>query len=84
MYENLTTELFIIQNHFFFQLPPIKELGDAAFNFVFEGSDMLAKVTEGLDPETCEYWWGLMAVSIDEAFGSMPWQDQLYEMILFS
>ena len=53
MYENLTTELFIIQNHFF-QLPPIKELGDAAFNFVFEGSDMLAKVTEGLDPETCE------------------------------
>ena len=53
MYENLTTELFITQNHFF-QLPPIKELGDAAFNFVFEGSDMLAKVTEGLDPETCE------------------------------
>ena len=53
MYENLPTELFITQNHFF-QLPPIKELGDAAFNFVFEGSDMLAKVTEGLDPETCE------------------------------
>ncbi len=36
------------------QLPVIKELGDDAFDFVFEGSELLAKVTEGLDPETCE------------------------------
>ena len=32
-------------------LPPIKELGEeAAFNYVFEGSELLAKVTEGWDP----------------------------------
>ena len=32
-------------------LPPIKELGpDVAFSFVFEGSDLLAQVTEGWDP----------------------------------
>lgn len=37
-----------------FQFPVIKELGEAAFNFVFEGSELLAKVTEGWDPETCE------------------------------
>jgi len=38
----------------FFQLPVIKELGEDAFFFVFEGSELLAKVTEGLDPETCK------------------------------
>ena len=38
-----------------FQLPPVKELGDEAFDFVFEGSDLLAKVTEGLDPATCKF-----------------------------
>lgn len=37
-----------------FKFPVIKELGEAAFDFVFEGSDLLAKVTEGLDPETCK------------------------------
>ena len=36
------------------QFPEIKELGEAAFNFVFEGSDLLKRMTEGLDPETCE------------------------------
>ena len=36
------------------QLPVIKELGEAAFNYVFEDSEVLAKVTEGLDPETCQ------------------------------
>ena len=35
------------------QLPPIKELGEEGFNFVFEGSELLAKMTEGLDPVTC-------------------------------
>ena len=37
-----------------FQFPAIKELGEAAFNFVFEGSELLDKLTEGLDPQTCE------------------------------
>ena len=37
-----------------FQLPVIKELGDAAFDFVFEDSELLAKVTEGINPETCK------------------------------
>ncbi len=37
----------------FLQFPEIKALGDDAFNFVFEGSELLAKLTEGLDPKTC-------------------------------
>lgn len=37
-----------------YQLPVIKELGDAAFNYVFEDSEVLAKVTEGWDPEKCK------------------------------
>jgi hypothetical protein len=32
----------------------IKELGEAAFDFVFEDSELLAKVTEGIDPVTCK------------------------------
>ena len=36
------------------QFQVIKDLGESAFNFVFEGSELLAKVTEGLDPEKCE------------------------------
>ena len=32
----------------------IKELGDAAFDFVFEDSELLAKVTEGIDHVTCK------------------------------
>ena len=36
------------------QFPEIKELGDAAFNFVFEGSDLLKRMTKDLDPEKCE------------------------------
>ena len=39
---------------FSFQLPVIKELGDAAFDFVFEDSELLAKVTEGIDHVTCK------------------------------
>ena len=45
----------------FFQFPCIKELGEDGFSFVFEGSDLLAELTKGLDPETCEYTlthWG--------------------------
>ncbi|XP_059093541.1 transient receptor potential cation channel subfamily V member 5-like isoform X2 [Tigriopus californicus] len=34
------------------QLPVIKELGEAAYDFVFEGSELLANVTAGLDPAT--------------------------------
>ena len=33
------------------QLPVIKELGTKAYDFVFEGSEVLAKVTKELDPE---------------------------------
>ena len=33
------------------QFPVIKELGSEAFEMVFEGSDVLAKVTKGLDPQ---------------------------------
>ncbi len=36
-----------------FQLPVVKELGDEAFSYVFEGSELLAKLTEGLDPVEC-------------------------------
>lgn len=36
------------------QFQVIKDLGDEAFNFVFEGSELLAKVTEGWDPVKCE------------------------------
>ena len=38
----------------YFQLPVVKELGDEAFSYVFEGSELLAKLTEGLDPVECE------------------------------
>jgi hypothetical protein len=37
-----------------FQLPVIKELGDEAFDYVFEGSELLAKLTDGLDPVACK------------------------------
>jgi hypothetical protein len=37
-----------------FQLPVVKELGDEAFSYVFEGSELLAKLTEGLDPVECK------------------------------
>ena len=38
------------------QFPFIKEMGEeVAFSFVFEGSDLLASLTEGLDPKECEY-----------------------------
>jgi hypothetical protein len=37
-----------------FQFPCIKELGEEAFNYVFEASELLAKLTEGLDPKTCK------------------------------
>jgi hypothetical protein len=33
-------------------LPVIKEMGEDAFKFVFEGSDVLANLTEGTSPET--------------------------------
>ena len=39
----------------FFQFPQIRELGDAAYNYVFEDSDLLKKLTEGLDPDTCKF-----------------------------
>ena len=32
----------------------IKELGDEAFDYVFEGSELLAKLTDGLDPVACK------------------------------
>ena len=33
-----------------------KDIGeDAAFRFVFEGTDFLKNLTEGLDPKECEY-----------------------------
>jgi hypothetical protein len=34
----------------------IRDIGteDEIFNFVFEGSEFLAKLTEGLDPEKCK------------------------------
>ena len=38
------------------QFPFIKEMGEeVAFSFVFEGSDLLASLTEGLDPKECKY-----------------------------
>lgn len=42
----------------------IKDLGDEAFNFVFEGSDLLKKVTEGLDPEKCKWYFKDNAMDI--------------------
>ena len=38
-----------------FQFPEIKALGEEGFSYVFEGSEVLAKATEGLDPKTCKY-----------------------------
>ena len=38
-----------------FQFPEIKALGEEGFSYVFEGSELLAKATEGLDPKTCKY-----------------------------
>ena len=33
-----------------------KDIGeDAAFRFVFEGTEFLKNLTEGLDPKECEY-----------------------------
>ena len=34
----------------------IRELGteDEIFNYVFEGSEFIAKLTEGIDPEKCK------------------------------
>ena len=35
-----------------------KDIGeDAAFRFVFEGTDFLKNLTEGLDPKECEYMY---------------------------
>ncbi len=52
----------------FFQFPCIKELGDDAFNFVFEGSELLAKLTEGLDSKSCKYYCNLELVTRDLGF----------------
>ena len=36
------------------QLPEIKALGEKAFDYVFEGSEVLAEATKGLDPVKCK------------------------------
>ena len=48
------------------QLPMIKELGEAGFNFVFEGSDLVAKATEGLSPETHPHLYREMCWKVEE------------------
>ncbi len=49
----LSTQLYGFFSFLSLQFPQIKELGEAAFNYVFEGSELLKRMTEGLDPETC-------------------------------
>ena len=48
------------------QLPMIKELGEAGFNYVFEGSDLVAKATEGISPETHPHLYREMCWKVEE------------------
>ena len=57
------------------QFQVIKDLGESAFNFVFEGSDLLAKVTEGLDPVKCVLQgknWKLVHFNLNLSLFSTP------------
>jgi hypothetical protein len=57
-------EVIIFRSYplFPFQLPVVKELGEEAFSYVFEGSELLAKLTEGLDPVECKIKFFLIAI----------------------
>ena len=50
--------LNLYQIVFCFQFPEIKELGEAAFNYVFEGSELLERMTKDITPEECWYFTG--------------------------